>query len=101
MPPKKQKKANKDSTGSYLDSGFRRNDDHLDPFVIPAKAGIQEMRHSIIPLFVEKLQNERSKTTLRNSAVPCSAVLRFAVWSRGVSCEASVPPDTLPKIFDT
>ena len=27
---------------SLLDSGFRRNDDHLDPLVIPAKAGIQK-----------------------------------------------------------
>jgi len=33
---------------SLLDSGFRRNDDHADHLVIPAKAGIQIMRNSIM-----------------------------------------------------
>ena len=39
-----------------MDSGFRRNDIYVDPFVIPAKAGIQTVKHfKVFALFIEKI----------------------------------------------
>ena len=35
-----------------LDSGFRRNDVHVPPFVIPAKAGIQVFHRDLLRYYI-------------------------------------------------